>query len=97
MSKYICSVMFFSFFAFIYLVILPNYVEAGNGAPTTCIYTCDVVCDGSAECFGTDDDDVICGSNNSETIHAGKGDDVVCGFGGGDTLQGGWGADVLAH
>ena len=56
MKKILCSLMFFSCFAFIYLVALPDYVEAGFYCDSN---ECDIVCDGSAECFGTDGDDEI--------------------------------------
>ena len=94
MRKFIYLAMVFVCFVFIYLVAFTSYVEAG-GAPTTCITTCDVVCDGSAVCSGTDDDDIICGTSSGEEIRAGMGDDIVCGFGGNDTLKGGFGCDSL--
>jgi hypothetical protein len=45
--------------------------------------------------IGTAGDDVIAGSNGSDTINGGGGHDLICGAGGNDTITGGAGRDVI--
>ena len=103
MKKILYSLMFFVCFAFIYLVALPNYVQAGYApGPVDC--STYGICDdaghidcagGGADCFGTDGPDKICGSDDAESIFAGKGDDQVCAGDGNDVIHGGFGDDRI--
>lgn len=98
MRKFICSVMFFGWFAFIYLVGFSTQVQAGAApGPVDCsTIVCGINCPGAgADCFGTDGNDFICGSATGESIFAGKGADQVCAGGGNDVIHGGFGDDQI--
>jgi len=83
--------------------IAPTPVTCGVVCPASPVAICPALnasdtcnCPGaSADCFGTDGDDIICGSDTGEEIFAGEGDDIVCAGDGDDILHGGWGCDDL--
>ena len=101
MRKFVYLAMFFGCFAFIYLVAFSGNAKAGSSPPDCsstgiCDDTGHIDCPGGgADCFGTDGADKICGSDDAESIFAGKGNDQVCAGDGNDVVQGGFGADRI--
>jgi hypothetical protein len=50
---------------------------------------------GGGDCFGTDGNDCIIGSANSDEIFAGKGNDYICAYGSADIVRAGFGDDIV--
>ncbi|MGB7292947.1 MAG: hypothetical protein WBD99_12310 [Thermodesulfobacteriota bacterium] len=98
MSRLKIVLSIFAVSAFLALVVGISQAQAGVApAPVDCgAIVCDIDCPGGgADCFGTDGDDIICGSDDAESIFAGKGDDDVCAGDGNDVVHGGFGDDAI--
>lgn len=71
------------------------FVLRGDGVPTCRGRIATIIGEGYETLVGTPGDDVIVGSELSQTIFAGDGDDIVCAMGGRDTVYGGPGDDWI--